>query len=309
VQLLWFQMCSSVAGVLSLSRRESGVERRDLSFFVELDGCPSRPLKSLKGGPSMQATHVEVGSGLMPRPDPTRQVSIPPDYRQPTHSGETVYLVEGDSQAREYLSGLLKSFEIKVVSFGTRDEYLAYPRPDGPACLIAEMDPPGVKSADLQPWNCGGMNPSVVFISRHADVAATVRAIKAGAIEVLTNPVDPIALIDAARAALAENRKLRQRKAELAKLQERFSLLTPREQEVVPLIVGGLLNKQAASLLGISEVTLQIHRSRAMQKMQAESFAELVRMSMKLRIRYWREDGSGHTRRASSMREFGRAGY
>jgi FixJ family two-component response regulator len=95
-------------------------------------------------------------------------------------------------------------------------------------------------------------------------------------------------LIAAVRAALAQDRKLRQRKAELAKLQERYSLLTPREREVLPLVIGGLLNKQAASVLGISEVTLQIHRSQVMRKMQAESFAELVRMAVKLRIPYWR---------------------
>jgi DNA-binding CsgD family transcriptional regulator len=104
----------------------------------------------------------------------------------------------------------------------------------------------------------------------------------------------------AIRAALAQDRKLRQRKAELAKLQERFALLTPREREVLPLIVGGLLNKQAASVLGISEVTLQIHRSQVMRKIQAESFAELVRMAVKLRTPYWREGQPDHARQQES---------
>jgi FixJ family two-component response regulator len=112
---------------------------------------------------------------------------------------------------------------------------------------------------------------------------------KAGAIEFLTKPVDLQALIAAVQTAFAQDRKLRRRKAELAELRERFSLLTPREREVLPLVLGGLLNKQAASILGISEVTLQIHRSQIMRKTQAESLAELVRMAMKLRIPYWRE--------------------
>ena len=247
----------------------------------------------------MQAAHYEVSSALELRLDLSRQISNATEHRAVTRSGETVYLVEGDSQIRKSLSDLLESSQIKVISFGTVPEYLAYARPNEPSCLVIELDPPGQNITNLQQWNSGLSSPSLVFISGHADVAAAVRVMKAGAIEVLTKPVDPIALISAVRAALAEDRKLRQRKAELARLQERFSLLTPRERDVLPLVVGGLLNKQAAFLLGISEVTLQLHRSRAMRKMQAESFADLVRMSVKLRIRHWRETEPSHTQRAT----------
>ena len=247
----------------------------------------------------MQAAHYEVSSALELRIDLSRQMSTATKYLAVTRSGETVYLVENDSQIRKSLSELLESSQIKVISFGTVPEYLAYARPNEPSCLVIELDLPGLSITDLQQWNSGVTSPSLVFISGHADVAAAVRVMKAGAIEVLTKPVDPIALISAVRAALAEDRKLRQRKAELARLRERFSLLTPRERDVLPLVVGGLLNKQAAFLLGISEVTLQLHRSRAMRKMQAESFADLVRMSVKLRIRPWRENGPSHTQRAT----------
>jgi FixJ family two-component response regulator len=133
----------------------------------------------------------------------------------------------------------------------------------------------------------GDACPPVVFICTHIDVPSAVRVVKAGAIELLTKPVDSTALLEAVLAALAHDRKLRQRRAELATLRERLVRLTPREREVLPLIVGGLLNKQAASVLGISEVTLQIHRSQVMRKMQAESLAELVRMAVKLRIPFW----------------------
>jgi FixJ family two-component response regulator len=120
---------------------------------------------------------------------------------------------------------------------------------------------------------------------------------KAGAIDFLTRPFDLPCLVAAVRAALAQDRKSRQKKAELAKLQERYSLLTPREREVLPLVVGGLLNKQAASILEISEVTLQIHRSQVMRKMQAASFADLVRMAVKLRVPHWREAPASRVQR------------
>lgn len=280
--------------------REMGLARRDFSSFfkpssIVFVSC----IHDLKGDTRMQSAHHEVSSAPELRLDLSRRISTATEHRTVTRSGETVYLVEGDSQVRKSLSELLESSQIKVVSFGAVDDYLTYARPNEPSCLVIELDPQGVNVAELQEWNSGVTSPSLVFISRHADVAATVRVMKAGAIEVLTKPVDPIALISAIRAALAEDRKLRHRKAELARLQERFSLLTPRERDVLPLVLGGLLNKQAAFLLGISEVTLQLHRSRAMRKMQAESFADLVRMSVKLRIRHWRENEPSHTQRAT----------
>jgi FixJ family two-component response regulator len=205
---------------------------------------------------------------------------------------DMVYLIEGDSHLRKELSASLAAFEIKVAAFASATGYLEFTGNDTAACILANINLPDMSGLELQSRLSEKSNPPVIFISDHCDIAATVSAMKAGAIEFLTHPFDLPALIEAIRTAFAQDRKLRQRKAELAKLQERFSLLTPREREVVPLIVGGLLNKQAASVLGISEVTLQIHRSQVMRKTQAESFAELVRMAMKLRIPYWRESTS-----------------
>jgi FixJ family two-component response regulator len=203
------------------------------------------------------------------------------------HVCDTVYLVDDDAQLRKEISEFLAALGLKVMCFSSAVEYLAFGGRDTAACVILDIHLPDISGLELQ--RRLGEKAAVIFISDRCDIVSTVRAMKAGAIEFLIKPVDMAALTGAIKAALAQNRKLRQKKAELAKLQERFSLLTPREREVLPLIVGGLLNKQAASLLGISEVTLQIHRSQVMRKMQAESFAELVRMAVKLRIPYWRE--------------------
>ena len=151
------------------------------------------------------------------------------------------------------------------------------------------MHLPDVDGLELQRRLAEKSHPPIIFISGKCDIPSTVQAMKAGAIEFLTKPVDPLALLSAVGTAFAQDRRLRQKKAELVKLQQRLRLLTPRERDVFPLIVGGLLNKQAAAMLGISEVTLQIHRSQVMRKMKAESFADLVRMAIKLRIPHRRE--------------------
>jgi FixJ family two-component response regulator len=178
---------------------------------------------------------------------------------------------------------------MEMVSFRSAREYLEYDGRAEPSCLILDLQLPDMSGLELQRRLGERANAPIIFISDLCDVATSVNAMKAGAIDFLTQPFDSPALAAAMQTAFAENRRLRQRKAELAKLQARFSLLTPREREVLPLVVGGLLNKQAASVLGISEVTLQIHRSQVMRKMQANSFADLVRMAVKLRISHWRE--------------------
>jgi len=202
---------------------------------------------------------------------------------------DVVYLVDGDFIVREEISAFLRALDIKVVAFASASEYLDFIGQDTAACVVLSTHLPDLSGLELQKRLGEKANPPVIFISDQCDIESTVCAMKAGAIEFLTKPVDFTALIAAVRAAFVQDRKQRLRKIELAKLQERFSTLTPREREVVPLIVGGLLNKQSASVLGISEVTLQIHRSQVMRKMQAESFAELVRMAVKLRIQYRRE--------------------
>jgi FixJ family two-component response regulator len=219
-----------------------------------------------------------------------RHVSLPGYYaRREERLRDVIYLVDTDSGARSYISALLSPLEVNVMAFDSADQCLAFTGRDTAVCAILNVSLPGIGGLELQRQLAQKGNPPVIFISDRCDVVSTVTAMKAGAIEFLTKPVDPSALIAAVHLALAQERRQRQKRAELAELQDRFSLLTPRERQVLPLVVGGLLNKQAASVLGISEVTLQIHRSQVMRKMQADSLADLVRMAVKLRIPYWRE--------------------
>lgn len=202
---------------------------------------------------------------------------------------EVVYLVSDSPCVLEALSVLREEAGTEVVDFKSAHQFLEHPRIDESSCLIFDLPCQDKDALEMQCRFAEKACPPVIFVCGHSDIQAAVCAMKAGAIELLTKPVNPVALMNAVQAAFARDRKLRQRKAELTKLQERLSLLTPREREVLPLIVGGLLNKQAACVLGISEVTLQIHRSQVMRKMQAESLADLVRMAVKLRIPFWHE--------------------
>src|SRR5215468_9625932 len=170
------------------------------------------------------------------------------------------------------------------VAFGSAAEYLAHPKPDVPACLVLDMELPDINGLDLQSRIAQGNHPQIVFITAHGDIPSSVRAIKSGAVDFLTKPFREADLMRAINTALAQNRDARQKSAELADLHQRLSSLTPREREVLPLVASGLLNKQAAAELGISEVTLQIHRGNVMKKMEAGSLAELVRMAGALEI-------------------------
>jgi FixJ family two-component response regulator len=201
-----------------------------------------------------------------------------------TPTGSVVYLVDDDSRVREALSELLASLEIEHVTFGSAAEYLAFVRADACACLVLDVQLPDINGLDLQRQLADESSPPIIFISGHGDIPSTVRAMKAGAIEFLTKPINPEAFVAAIRAAFTEDQEQRQKTADLVSLQRRFALLTPREREVFPLIVGGMLNKQAAAVLGITEVTLQVHRGQIMRKMAADSFADLVRMAGKLGI-------------------------
>ena len=171
-----------------------------------------------------------------------------------------------------------------VVTFGSAAEYIAYPKPDVPACLILDVELPDINGLDLQSQVAQENHPQIVFITGHGDIPSSVRAIKAGAVDFLTKPFREADLMRAINAALEHDRNARRKRTELAELRERLSSLTPREREVLPLVVSGLLNKQAAAELGISEITLQIHRGNIMKKMRAESLAELVRMAGTLEI-------------------------
>jgi FixJ family two-component response regulator len=198
--------------------------------------------------------------------------------------GHVVFIVDDDQRIREALAELLSTFDMQSVTFGSAAEYLAYPKPDVPACLILDVELPDINGLDLQRQIAEGNHPQIVFVTGHGDIPASVRAIKAGAVDFLTKPLREADLMRAINAALAQNREARRRKAELDDLHRRLACLTPREREVLPLVVSGLLNKQAAAELGISEITLQIHRGHIMKKMGAGSLAELVRMAAALEI-------------------------
>jgi FixJ family two-component response regulator len=195
-----------------------------------------------------------------------------------------VFIVDDDRRICEALSALLSTFDLHVVTFGSAAEYIAYPKPDVPACLVLDVELPDINGLDFQSQIAQGNHPHIVFITGHGDIPSTVRAIKAGAVDFLTKPFAEADLMRAIHAAIAQDRDARRKRAELGELRQRFSSLTPREREVLPLVASGLLNKQAAAKLGISEVTIQIHRGKIMKKMGAGSLAELVRMAGMLEI-------------------------
>ena len=194
-----------------------------------------------------------------------------------------VLVVDDDPSVREALALLLSTFDLHAITFGSAAEYIAFQKPDVPACLILDLELPDMSGLDLQRQS-GEEQPPVIFITGRGDIPSSVRAMKQGAIDFLTKPFSEGDLMRAIHAALAQDTDSRRRRSELAGLRRRLSTLTPREREVLPLVASGLLNKQAAAELGISEITLQIHRGKIMQKMEADSLAELVRMAGTLEI-------------------------
>jgi FixJ family two-component response regulator len=199
-------------------------------------------------------------------------------------TGNVVYLVDDDPRVREGLQNLFDSVEITMLTFSSAADYLAHMRIDDAACMILDLQIPGIGGLELQSRLAQTGSPPIIFITGRGDIPSTVKAMKAGAIEFLTKPMDTEILLQAVSTAFARDRMLRDQRAVLSELERKFALLSPREREVLPLVVRGLLNKQAAAVLGIKEVTLQIHRSQIMQKMAAGSLAELVRMAGLLRI-------------------------
>lgn len=199
-------------------------------------------------------------------------------------NSELVIIVDDDFRVREAISDLLASRNLASVAFESAAQYLRFGNPDVPSCLVLDMSLPDIDGLELQNAIALTQHPPIVFITGHGDIPSSVRAMKAGAIDFLTKPVNEEHLLQAINAALNRDRDLRHNRAQLAALESRYASLTPREREVLPLVVSGLLNKQAAAELGISEVTLQIHRSKVMQKMKAGSLADLVRMAERLNI-------------------------
>jgi RNA polymerase sigma factor (sigma-70 family) len=196
-----------------------------------------------------------------------------------------VFVVDDDPSVRRAIKVLLESVGLAVELFGSAKEFLLGRPADSPSCLVLDIRLPGVSGLDFQRQLAEAkINIPIIFISAHGDVPMTVRAMKAGAIEFLTKPFRDQDLLDAVQVALERDGARRQREADIATLRERFESLSPREREVVAMVVSGMLNKQTAAEIGTTENTVKVHRSRAMEKMQAQSLADLVKMIERLKI-------------------------
>jgi FixJ family two-component response regulator len=208
---------------------------------------------------------------------PTREATLQPN-------DAVVYIVDDDARVRAALTGLLESVGWKALGFGSAAEYLEFSRPDVPACVILDLDMPGMSGLELQRRLLEQEGPPILFLTGHGDIPASVKAMKAGAAEFFTKPFDEDQLLAAIEAAIAMNQRTRTEHAALHELRQRYEKLTPREREVLPFVISGFLNKQTAGELGTSEITIRIHRGQIMRKMAADSLAELVRMAARLGV-------------------------
>ncbi|ANL31798.1 response regulator nodulation protein NodW 2 (plasmid) [Rhizobium phaseoli] len=193
---------------------------------------------------------------------------------------EIVYIIDDDASVREGLGDLLRSVGLEVLTFASSQEFLDSKRPDVPGCIILDVRLPGRSGLEFQSMLTSlGIELPVIFISAHSDIPISVRAMKAGAIEFLTKPLREQELLDAAYAGIERDCARRQEVALIAELRSRYDSLTPREREIMNLVVAGSVNKQIAAQVGLSEVTVKVHRGHVMQKMQARSLVDLVRMA------------------------------
>jgi FixJ family two-component response regulator len=195
-----------------------------------------------------------------------------------------VFVVDDDFRVREALESLLSSAGYHVEVFATGAAFLNAGKADAPACLILDLELPDASGLDLQRDLADREAPPVVFISGHADVPSSVRAMKSGAIEFLSKPFGEQELLQAVATGIALDQAARRKRAELEELRKRYELLTPREREVLPFVVSGFANKHTAMNLGTSEITIGVHRGQIMRKMNARSLAELVRLADKLGV-------------------------
>jgi FixJ family two-component response regulator len=214
---------------------------------------------------------------------------VEPEVKRQTPIGDTapaVFVVDGDLSVRQSLERLIRTAGWDPEPFASAEEFLSHPRGTIPCCVILDLTLPGLTGLELQQQLAGRSDMPVIFITSHKDVPMAVQAMKAGAVEFLTKPVNDAALLHAIGAAIERSRAALRHDSEMRKLGQCYSILTPREREVMLLVVSGLLNKQVGFELGISEATVKAHRGQVMRKMEAESLPDLVTMATKLGLRH-----------------------